>query len=180
VTDDAFGDGRASKLTFLIYLNGSGGVDGEGGHPADGEDSSCSAQFVGGSTTFFRSIGVAGGDLCAAERAVEARAVAPAMGDNFPHELGEVYYVNLGAGAVLCFPHGDASGSLVHEGSAVVKGFKYVSLSIFYLPRWWHCLYLADLCSALAIHSPTILHVHHSHRRVIQKGLELMTGCSAF
>jgi hypothetical protein len=26
---------------------------------------------------------------------------------------------------VLCFPHGDAAGSLVHEGSAVKKGVKY-------------------------------------------------------
>lgn len=30
-------------------------------------------------------------------------------------------------GAVLCFPHGDAEGSLVHEGSAVAEGgVKYI------------------------------------------------------
>ena len=29
-------------------------------------------------------------------------------------------------GSVLCFPHGSAVDSLVHEGSAVVKGVKYV------------------------------------------------------
>jgi pentatricopeptide repeat protein len=30
------------------------------------------------------------------------------------------------AGCVLCFPHGDTPGSLVHEGSAVQEGVKYV------------------------------------------------------
>jgi len=29
-------------------------------------------------------------------------------------------------GAVLFFPHGDARGSLIHEGAAVLKGYKYV------------------------------------------------------
>jgi hypothetical protein len=29
-------------------------------------------------------------------------------------------------GCVLVFPHGDSAGSLVHEGSAVVAGAKYV------------------------------------------------------
>lgn len=29
-------------------------------------------------------------------------------------------------GSVVCFPHGDAEGSLLHEGSEVLKGFKYV------------------------------------------------------
>jgi hypothetical protein len=29
-------------------------------------------------------------------------------------------------GAVLCFPHGVSVGSLVHEGSAVANGVKYV------------------------------------------------------
>lgn len=29
-------------------------------------------------------------------------------------------------GAVLCFPHGDTAGSLLHEGSAVLRGAKYV------------------------------------------------------
>ena len=29
-------------------------------------------------------------------------------------------------GSVVCFPHGDAQGSLLHEGSEVTKGYKYV------------------------------------------------------
>ena len=73
-TDDAFSDGRYSKLTFLIYLNDVGGAG-------------------GGATTFF---------LPSRERGfghIEARSVQPRQGH------------------VLCFPHGDALGSLVHEGS---------------------------------------------------------------
>lgn len=30
------------------------------------------------------------------------------------------------AGTVLCFPHGDTMGSLVHEGSMVTQGTKYI------------------------------------------------------
>jgi hypothetical protein len=75
VTDDAFGDGRASKLTFLIYLNGSDSSrgDGVGDGVGDGGDGSA---FSGGSTTFFRS----GPSHSEEERVVEARAVAPAAG----------------------------------------------------------------------------------------------------
>jgi hypothetical protein len=70
VTDDAFGDGRASKLTFLIYLNGSSDC---AGRNADDD-----VEFSGGHTTFFRSgDGLNGGD----GRVVEARAVAPAAGE---------------------------------------------------------------------------------------------------
>jgi 2OG-Fe(II) oxygenase superfamily len=29
-------------------------------------------------------------------------------------------------GCLVCFPHGDAKGSLLHEGSSVVKGTKYI------------------------------------------------------
>ena len=82
VTDDAFGDGRASKLTFLMYLNGSGAVDncdGEGGDDGDGDGDGDSGQFSGGSTTFFRSGELVGGGG-REERVVEARAVAPATG----------------------------------------------------------------------------------------------------
>jgi hypothetical protein len=68
VTDDAFGDGRASKLTFLMYLNGSSGSD---------ESDEPQSQFSGGSTTFFRSGHADGGG---AERVIEARAVAPSTG----------------------------------------------------------------------------------------------------
>jgi len=57
--------------------------------------------FEGGETTFY----TAG----AGEKAtLEARGVTPRMG------------------SVLCFPHGDAVGSLVHEGSEVRRGAKYV------------------------------------------------------
>ena len=38
----------------------------------------------------------------------------------------EVRKVEPQLGAVLVFPHGCASGSLVHEGSAVTLGVKYV------------------------------------------------------
>lgn len=79
VTDDAFADGRASKLTFLIYLNGRCGADSEtgGGDSGDGVDSS---RFSGGSTTFFRS-----GQMLGSEgvRVVEATAVAPATGEHW-------------------------------------------------------------------------------------------------
>ncbi len=72
MTDDAFGDGRASKLTFLIYLNGSSGGDGNDVRDVD------NMQFSGGHTTFFRAGNAnAGGD----ERVIEARAVAPATGE---------------------------------------------------------------------------------------------------
>jgi hypothetical protein len=68
VTDDAFGDGRASKLTFLMYLNGSSGSD---------ESDELQSQFSGGSTTFFRS---GHADDGGATRVIEARAVAPSTG----------------------------------------------------------------------------------------------------
>lgn len=29
-------------------------------------------------------------------------------------------------GSVLCFPHGDQAGALVHEGSATTSGTKYI------------------------------------------------------
>lgn len=57
-------------------------------------------EFEGGETTFFVARREGEG--------LEARAVRPRMG------------------AVLVFPHGDAEGSLVHEGSPVVSGCKYI------------------------------------------------------
>ncbi|KAJ9529515.1 hypothetical protein QJQ45_013868, partial [Haematococcus lacustris] len=57
--------------------------------------------FQGGATTFFTP---APDD----PSALDAWAVAPLTGN------------------VLCFPHGDTAGSLVHEGSAVTAGVKYV------------------------------------------------------
>jgi hypothetical protein len=57
--------------------------------------------FEGGTTTFFAAAPDAAGVL-------EARGVRPARG------------------AALLFPHGGAAGSLVHEGSAVARGVKYI------------------------------------------------------
>lgn len=56
--------------------------------------------FEGGATTFYMPSGTPG--------VLDARGVAPRTG------------------CVLVFPHGDTMGSLVHEGSAVVSGAKYV------------------------------------------------------
>jgi len=68
--------------------------------------------FTGGATTFFLP------KICSGEpgerstavnvNTIEARSVRPMQG------------------SVLCFPHGSALGSLVHEGSAVHEGTKYV------------------------------------------------------
>jgi hypothetical protein len=56
--------------------------------------------FTGGATTFF-------GAAPDAEGVLEARGVRPVRG------------------AALVFPHGEA-GCLVHEGSAVTRGVKYI------------------------------------------------------
>jgi hypothetical protein len=114
---DARGGRQWSLLTFLIYLNDSHG-DGDGGGAAnniaaaaagagdaaaagsgdDGDDGS--AGFEGGATAFFVPRPGADGRL-------DAHSVRPA------------------AGNVLVFVHGTA-GALVHEGSAVMRGAKYV------------------------------------------------------
>jgi hypothetical protein len=57
--------------------------------------------FTGGATTFFTP-------ALEEEGVVEARGVAPRVG------------------SALVFAHGDGSGSLVHEGSALSEGTKYV------------------------------------------------------
>ncbi|KAF9915623.1 hypothetical protein BX616_005714 [Lobosporangium transversale] len=57
-------------------------------------------EFEGGGTTFFTPSADVG--------FMDARAVSPR------------------AGSVLCFPHGEAAGSLLHEGSPVLKGAKYI------------------------------------------------------
>ena len=72
--------------------------------------------FSGGATTFFlpgkqngdEDSTVEGGEGGQARGVIEARGVKPRQG------------------SVLCFPHGNAIGSLVHEGSAVANGVKYV------------------------------------------------------
>ncbi|CCX11408.1 hypothetical protein FPQ18DRAFT_367905 [Pyronema domesticum] len=56
-------------------------------------------EFEGGETTFF---------VPAPGEGLEARGVKPMMG------------------SVVVFPHGDAEGSLVHEGTGVTKGAKYI------------------------------------------------------
>ncbi|KAG2187420.1 hypothetical protein INT44_005108 [Umbelopsis vinacea] len=58
-------------------------------------------EFEGGPTTFFLP--------AAQEGILEARAVSPRRG------------------CVLCFPHGNTAGSLLHEGSPVLNGAKYVA-----------------------------------------------------
>lgn len=62
--------------------------------------------FNGGATTFFQ----------------------PKPPDAFGDNTGciEAWSVQPQQGAILCFPHGEAIGSLVHEGSAVIEGAKYV------------------------------------------------------
>ncbi|KAF9352427.1 hypothetical protein BGX34_012167 [Mortierella sp. NVP85] len=57
-------------------------------------------EFEGGGTTFFTPSADVG--------FMDARAVSPR------------------AGCVLCFPHGEAAGSLLHEGSPVLQGAKYI------------------------------------------------------
>ncbi|KAG0244533.1 hypothetical protein BGW41_007296 [Actinomortierella wolfii] len=57
-------------------------------------------EFEGGGTTFFLP--------SADEGFLDAWAISPR------------------AGSVLCFPHGDAEGSLLHEGSPVLRGAKYI------------------------------------------------------
>ena len=74
--------------------------------------------FDGGATTFFLA-GKDGADEGSGEppAVIEARGVQPKQG------------------SVLCFPHGHAVGSLVHEGSAVANGVKYVirSDALYYI-----------------------------------------------
>jgi len=107
-TDDAFGADRHSRLTFLVYLN-------------DG--------FTGGATTFFLPgpDAVAGGDSEAGgslDGCIDTGVQAAVKEDGVGYI--EVRKVEPQLGAVLVFPHGSASGSLVHEGSAVTQGVKYV------------------------------------------------------
>lgn len=63
--------------------------------------------FDGGATTFFLP-GEDENEDGSGAGVIEARGVRPKQG------------------SVLCFPHGNAMGSLVHEGSAVQSGIKYV------------------------------------------------------
>ena len=42
------------------------------------------------------------------------------------HPSFQAYRVAPRVGSVLVFPHGGAMGSLVHEGSAVTRGAKYI------------------------------------------------------
>jgi hypothetical protein len=90
-----------SYMTFLIYLNGG---------------------FDGGGTTFF----VAPSD----ELSATANATTDAA-SNHADEDGSftpiiAQSVEPVEGSILCFPHGIVEGSLVHEGSAVKSGVKYV------------------------------------------------------
>jgi hypothetical protein len=68
--------------------------------------------FEGGETSFFlpesEGDGSSSVESCDDLQYIHARGVVPQLG------------------SVLCFPHGAAKGSLVHEGSAVREGVKYI------------------------------------------------------
>ncbi len=105
---DRFRD-RWSKMTFLLYLNDSGVAT-----EADAAESATQGDAfgAGGATVFYTPAAGEPG-------ALDARGVAPR------------------AGSVLVFPHGDCPGSLVHEGSAVLSGLKYVARTdvLYKLPQ---------------------------------------------
>jgi hypothetical protein len=90
----------------LIYLNGADEEEEEeeeeeGARFEEEEEHDDGGTFQGGATTFFAPA------LDGSAR-LHARGVKPRRGN------------------VLVFPHGDTAGALVHEGSAVTKGAKYV------------------------------------------------------
>jgi hypothetical protein len=94
-----------SYMTFLIYLNGG---------------------FDGGGTTFF---------VAPSQDLPGAASMTPdsISSGNTPSRTSEGSFTPIIAqsvepveGSVLCFPHGVVEGSLVHEGSAVESGVKYV------------------------------------------------------
>lgn len=87
---------RHSRLTFLVYLNDD---------------------FEGGGTTFFQP------RMSPPE---EAQGEAPDSDGCKYRVLVDAWGVRPQQGSVLCFPHGDFVESLVHEGSAVTRGVKYV------------------------------------------------------
>ena len=111
-TDDAFDGDRHSRLTFLVYLN-------------DG--------FTGGATTYFLpgpddavATDADGSECSPGTAAVDNSGGGAGGGEGEGVGHIEVRKVEPQLGAVLVFPHGSASGSLVHEGSAVGTGVKYV------------------------------------------------------
>lgn len=98
---DAFGD-RHSRMTLILYLNDD---------------------FEGGETRFFFNARAcdAHGAKGGCSKGKGGSAVEPG-GDAGLHAQG----VTPRAGGCLLFPHGDASSGVVHEGSAVVSGCKYI------------------------------------------------------
>jgi hypothetical protein len=111
-TDDAFAGDRHSQLTFLVYLND--GFDGGtttfflAGDDSDTDRKADAADLDEGEGADTDSSGSGSGSGAGGAGIIEARGVQPRQG------------------SVLCFPHGHAIGSLVHEGSAVTSGVKYV------------------------------------------------------
>lgn len=80
--------------------------------------------FAGGETSFFLSESSSNDSSSTHTcdvKYIHARGVVPQLG------------------SVLCFPHGAAKGSLVHEGSAVREGVKYIIRT--------DVLYMADIDS---------------------------------
>ena len=94
--DDVYNGQKHTKLTFLFYLNGG---------------------FDGGATTFFLP-----GDPRSSTNNNNDPNNEPDQYDNVINASGIKPY----PGCVVCFPHGSAIDGLIHEGSAVKTGVKYV------------------------------------------------------
>lgn len=122
-TDDAFDGQQHSRLTFLVYLN-----DGfEGGTttyflPGDEAEVKAEAESVCGAHNSSSAGDNGDGDI---QTAMEGSSGAKESASGKVGRI-EVRRVKPQLGSVLVFPHGSASGSLVHEGSAVLSGVKYV------------------------------------------------------
>jgi len=92
-----------SRFTFLVYLND---------------------EFEGGETTYFvpsvdpRTAASPESDSAAKETLDGAPVPA------YPHL--QAHPIRPVQGSIVVFPHGDTAGSLVHEGTGVIKGAKYI------------------------------------------------------
>ena len=149
LVEDIFGD-RRSRLTFLVYLND----DFEGGHttfflPEQGTSSTFSETIDAGSMNRLGTSSTRTGEkekadtrgaVAAGDASSHGSPVAGARADAVDTEDSTgtginywdgtarifAYGVQPRLGSVLVFPHGDAVNSLVHEGSAVLSGAKYI------------------------------------------------------
>lgn len=110
---DANGGACRSRLTFLVYLNDD---------------------FVGGETTFYLPADAGGGSSAVGSSAMAVVDSAAADGPSLARRSLEARPVRPRRGAVLCFPQAN-SASLLHEGSAVTRGVKFVARTDV-LYRW--------------------------------------------